>query len=141
MPDPPAPPPALPASADYRAFLEDLKSRVRAAQIRASVAVNGELVLLYWRIGRDVLSRQEQLGWGARVIDQLSADLRRAFPEMKGFSVRNLKYMRALAEAWPDEEFVQQAVAHIPRVAGSARRALVAGWPRARAPTRLDLAL
>ena len=114
MPDPPAPPPALPASADYRAFLEDLKSRVRAAQIRASLAVNRELVLLYWRIGRDILSRQEQLGWGARVIDQLSADLRRAFPEMKGFSVRNLKYMRALAEAWPDEEFVQQAVAHIP---------------------------
>ena len=114
MPDLPAPPPALLASADYRAFLEDLKSRVRAAQIRASLAVNRELVLLYWRIGRDILSRQEQLGWGARVIDQLSADLRRAFPEMKGFSVRNLKYMRALAEAWPDEEFVQQAVAHIP---------------------------
>ena len=114
MPDPPAPPPALPASADYRAFLEDLKSRVRAAQIRASLAVNRELVLLYWRIGRDILSRQEQLGWGARVIDQLSADLRRAFPEMKGFSVRNPKYMRALAEAWPDEEFVQPAVAHIP---------------------------
>jgi predicted nuclease of restriction endonuclease-like (RecB) superfamily len=71
-------------------------------------------VLLYWRIGRDILVRQERENWGAKVIDRLAADLKKAFPEMKSSSPRNLKYMRAFAEAWPDEEFVQQAVAQIP---------------------------
>jgi len=71
-------------------------------------------VLLYWRIGRDILVRQKKEGWGARVIDRLSADLRAAFPEMQGFSPRNLKYMRAFAEAWSDEQIVQQAVAQLP---------------------------
>ncbi len=101
-------------SADYLSFVEAIKERVRTAQIRASLSVNQELVLLYWRIGKDILSRQERLGWGAKVVVQVAKDLRRAFPEMKGFSGRNLKYMRAFAEAWPDEEFVQQAAAQIP---------------------------
>lgn len=100
--------------ADYEAFLAELKERIGAAQVRAAVSVNRELVLLYWQIGRDILARQAGQGWGAAVIDRLSADLRHAFPEMKGFSVRNLKYMRALAAAWPDEAIVQQAVAQIP---------------------------
>jgi len=104
----------LAISHDYQAFLETLKERVRKARMRASLAVNSELVLLYWRIGREILARQEELGWGAKVIDQLAKDLRRAFPEMKGFSARNLKYMRAFAQAWLDEEFVQQAAAQIP---------------------------
>jgi predicted nuclease of restriction endonuclease-like (RecB) superfamily len=78
------------------------------------LAVNRELVLLYWQIGRDILARQGEQGWGARVIERLAHDLRTAFPEMKGFSPRNLKYMRAFAEAWPDAEFVQQAVAQLP---------------------------
>lgn len=106
--------PDLPDNARYRQFLEDLKGRVRTAQLRASLAVNRELILLYWSIGRDILARQEAEGWGAKVVDQLSRDLRREFPEVKGFSTRNLKYMRAFAEAWPDEDFVQQAVAQIP---------------------------
>ncbi len=101
-------------SANYLSFLDALKERVRTAQVRASLAVNSELVLLYWHIGRDILSRQDALGWGAKVIDQISKDLRASFPEMKGFSARNLKYMRAFAEAWPDEQFVQQAAAQIP---------------------------
>jgi len=63
--------------------------------------VNTELVLLYWTIGRDILLRQEKERWGAKVIDRLSADLKRSFPEMKGFSPRNLKYMRTFADAWP----------------------------------------
>lgn len=84
----------------YEQFLTDLKSRVRGAQARAALAVNRELVLLYWQIGRDILLRQEQQGRGTQVVDRLSQDLRREFPEMKGFSVRNLKYMRAFAEAW-----------------------------------------
>jgi predicted nuclease of restriction endonuclease-like (RecB) superfamily len=98
----------------YDDFLRDLKDRIRTAQVRAALSVNRELVLLYWQIGRDILQRQQQQGWGAKVIDRLSADLRQAFPEMKGFSPRNLKYMRTFAEAWPDEEFVQQAAAQIP---------------------------
>ncbi|MGH9799642.1 MAG: PDDEXK nuclease domain-containing protein [Blastocatellia bacterium] len=100
--------------AGYDELLRELKARIRSAQVRAALAVNRELVLLYWQIGRDILTRQQQQGWGAMVIDRLSADLRHAFPEMKGFSPRNLKYMRAFAEAWPDEQFVQQAAAQIP---------------------------
>lgn len=99
---------------DYRQFLVSIKDRVRTAQVRAGLAVNRELVLLYWRIGREILEKQSKLGWGAKVIDRLSVDLRHAFPEMKGFSPRNLKYMRKIAETYPEEEFVRQAVAQIP---------------------------
>jgi predicted nuclease of restriction endonuclease-like (RecB) superfamily len=99
---------------DYADLLHNLKERIRSAQIRASLSVNKELVLLYWQIGRDILARQEEQGWGSKVIDRLAVDLRREFPEMKGFSSRNLKYMRALAEAYMDAQFVQQAVAQIP---------------------------
>lgn len=78
------------------------------------MAVNRELVLLYRQTGRDILTRQERESWGAKVIDRLSADLKSAFPEMRGVSPRNLKYMRAFAEAWADEAIVQQLVAQIP---------------------------
>ena len=104
----------LPISPDYRAFVSELKTRVRSAQLRASLSVNRELILLYWSIGRDILARQASQGWGSKVVQQLSTDLRRAFPDMKGFSARNLKYMRSFAKAWPDEHFVQQAAAQIP---------------------------
>lgn len=100
--------------AAYEDFLRALKERIRTAQVRAALSVNQELVLLYWQIGRDILQRQQEQGWGAKVIDRLSADLGQAFPEMKGFSPRNLKYMRALATVYSDEQFVQQAVAQIP---------------------------
>lgn len=99
---------------DYPAFLQSLKERIRQAQVRAALSVNRELVLLYWQIGREILNRQEQEGWGAKVIDRLAQDLRQAFPQMKGFSPRNLKYMRAFAQAYPEEAFVQQAAAQIP---------------------------
>ena len=99
---------------DYEQFLGELKERIRTAQLRAAVSVNRELVLLYWQIGRDILARQKQHGWGAKVIEQLAGDLRREFPGMEGFSPRNLKYMRAFAQAWPDEPIVQQAAAQIP---------------------------
>jgi predicted nuclease of restriction endonuclease-like (RecB) superfamily len=102
---------SLPES--YPAFLQELKQRIRESQLRASISVNRELVLLYWRIGRGILFRQERENWGAKVIDRLAADLKRAFPEMKGFSPRNLKYMRAFAEAWPQEQFVQEVLAQI----------------------------
>ncbi len=98
----------------YDDFLSDPKTRISHAQIRAAVAVNKELVLLYWQIGRDILHRQEQQGWGAKVINRLATDLHQAFPEIKGFSSRNLKYMRAFAQAYPDEQFVQLLAAQIP---------------------------
>ena len=98
----------------YADWLAELKARIHAAQQRATLAVNRELVLLYWQIGRDILARQAEQGWGAKVIERLAHDLRTAFPDMKGFSPRNLKYMRAFAEAWPEAEFVQQAAAQLP---------------------------
>jgi len=98
----------------YSDWLSDLKSRIHCAQQRATLAVNRELVLLYWQIGQDILTRQARQGWGTKVIERLAQDLRSAFPEMKGFSPRNLKYMRAFAEAWRDSEFVQQAAAQLP---------------------------
>ena len=98
----------------YAQFLADLKRRIHSAQLRASVAVNRELVLLYWQIGRDILERQQRETWGAKVIDRLAADLKREFPDMKGFSVRNLKYMRRFAEVWNENEIVQQVAARLP---------------------------
>lgn len=103
-----------PAPEGYAGWLAELKTRIHTAQQRAAQAVNRELVLLYWQIGRDILERQAAQGWGAKVIERLSQDLRAAFPEMKGFSPRNLKYMRAFAEAWPDELFVQEVLAQLP---------------------------
>ena len=98
----------------YDDLLAALKERIGSAQLRAAVAVTRELVLLYWQIGRDILGRQEHEGWGTKVIDRLAGDLRRAYPDMTGLSPRNLKYMRAFAEAWPEESIVQQLVAQIP---------------------------
>jgi predicted nuclease of restriction endonuclease-like (RecB) superfamily len=95
-------------------WLVDLKTRINTAQQRDVLAVNRELVLLYWQIGCDILARQSREGWAAKVIDRLAHDLRNAFPDMKGFSPHNLKYMRAFAEAWPQAEFVQQAAAQLP---------------------------
>jgi predicted nuclease of restriction endonuclease-like (RecB) superfamily len=104
----------LPPPEGYADWLADLKARIHTAQQRATLAVNRELVLLYWQMGRDILARQSEQGWGAKVIARLAHDLRAAFPEMKGFSPRNLKYMRAFAQAWPDAEFVQGVLAQLP---------------------------
>ena len=77
------------------------------------LSANAAMVLLYWEIGRLILERQDRVGWGAKIIDRLSYDLRDAFPDMKGFSPRNLKYMRAFAAAWPDPAIVQEPLAQI----------------------------
>ncbi|MEL6353631.1 MAG: PDDEXK nuclease domain-containing protein [Cyanobacteria bacterium J06627_28] len=102
------------SSSTYQSFLSDLKKRIQTAQSKAVRSVNRELVLLYWQIGSDILQRQETAGWGSKVIGKLSEDLRQAFPDMKGFSPRNLKYMRTFAESWPDQKFVQEVLAQIP---------------------------
>ena len=104
----------VPADQGYAELLATLKERVTTARVRAALSVNRDLVMLYWSIGRDILDRQAVEGWGTKVIDRLAADLRRAFPEMKGFSARSLRYMRDFARAWPNESIVQQAAAKLP---------------------------
>jgi len=99
---------------DYSALLEDLKDRIYEARIRTALSANAAMVLLYWDLGNMILSRQTSEGWGAKVVDRLSVDLRQAFPNMRGLSPRNLKYMRAFAVAWPDRAIVQAALAQIP---------------------------
>ena len=91
-----------------------MKARIHAAQQRAALTVNRELLALYWQLGRDILERQAAGAWGDGILDQVSADLRSAFPAMKGFSRSNLKYMRAFAEAWPEGDFGQQPVGQLP---------------------------
>ncbi len=103
-----------PPPVGYSDWLAELKQRIHTAQQRASLQVNQALVLLYWQIGQDILTRQAEQGWGTKVIDRLAHDLRTTFPSMKGFSPRNLKYMRAFAEAWSDSEFVQAVLAQLP---------------------------
>jgi predicted nuclease of restriction endonuclease-like (RecB) superfamily len=104
--------PSLPS--DYPQFLTGLKAHIRETQVRAALAVNSELVQLYWRIGRSILLQEQQQGWGAEVVVRLAQDLRQDFPTLTGFSPRNMRYMKAFAEAWPDEVILQQLVAKIP---------------------------
>ncbi|MCW3095203.1 MAG: hypothetical protein JWL77_821 [Chthonomonadaceae bacterium] len=106
--------PGQTALSGYDELLRDVKARVRAAQIRAALAVNRELVLLYWQIGVDISRQMREQGWGAKFVEQLATDLRREFPDIKGFSPRNLRYMRSFADAWPDEAILQQVAAKIP---------------------------
>ena len=101
-------------SQGYAEFLADLKERIRTARLKAALSANKELIILYWEIGRSILKRQRDEGWGSKVIDRLANDLRREFPDMKGFSARNLLFMRSFAEAFPDETIVKQIVSQIP---------------------------
>jgi len=107
------PEPVAQVDPTYLELLEDLKGRIQAAQLRAMLAVNREMILLYWQVGRQILDSQGKEGWGARVIERLADDLQGAFPAVEGFSARNLKYMRAFASAWPDESLVQDVLARI----------------------------
>ncbi len=102
-----------PTPQTYTSLLESIKERIRTSQVRAAVAVNQELVLLYWAIGKEILARQQQEGWGKNIIPRLAKDLTSQFPEMKGLSPRNLGYMKAFAEAWPEEPILQQPAAKL----------------------------
>src|SRR5690606_37402897 len=99
---------------DYVAFVAGLKADIAGSRVKAALAVNRELVLLYWRIGSGILAKQKELGWGAKVVEQISVDLRAEFPGMKGLSRTNLLYMRLFAEAYSDYGIVQQLVGQIP---------------------------
>jgi predicted nuclease of restriction endonuclease-like (RecB) superfamily len=98
---------------DYAATLTDIRQRIRRERLRTVLAANSSMTLLYWDVGRLILNRQEKSGWGAKIIDRLSVDLRKAYPDMQGLSARNLKYMRAFAAAWPRKAIVQGPLAQI----------------------------
>ncbi len=99
---------------EYAQLLQNLKEQIRQSRVKAHLSVNKEMIILYWNIGNQILERQRAEGWGAKVIDNISKDLRKEFLEMKGFSSRNLKYMRKFAEEYNDKQFVQQLAAQIP---------------------------
>jgi hypothetical protein len=104
-----------PKPAGYKEFIADLKRRVRTTQFRAVRAANTEVLRLYWSVGRDILDRQRNAGWGTKVVDQISADMRREFPGQRGWSRTSLKYMRMFAEGWPDLDAIgQQPVDQLP---------------------------
>lgn len=109
----PVPPTKAAVPSDYLAVLSEIKERIQQTRLRTVLAANAAMTLMYWDIGQVILKRQADQGWGAKVIDRLSADLREAYPEMRGLSPRNLKYMRAFAAAWSDRAIVQEALAQI----------------------------
>jgi predicted nuclease of restriction endonuclease-like (RecB) superfamily len=149
----PLAPPRSEMPRDYVAALGAIEQRIREERLRVVLAANAAVVLLYWDIGRMILDRQERSGWGAKVVDRLAVDLREAFPDMHGFSPPNLKYMRAFAAAWPEQQFVQQPAAQIPwfhncllldRVSDASARAwhieatIRGGWSRSILALQID---
>jgi predicted nuclease of restriction endonuclease-like (RecB) superfamily len=110
---------------EYRQFIEDLKARVTAARISAARAVNRDLILLYWDIGRAIVEKQQTLGWGESVVEMVSADLRRAFPQINGFSPRNVWYMRRFFEVYSAPDFLQQVAADLKKMPKN-----LAIWPQ-----------
>ncbi|MDF1581758.1 MAG: PDDEXK nuclease domain-containing protein [Methyloprofundus sp.] len=109
----PVPATAVELPESYAGFFVEIKEQIRKERLKAVISANSALVLMYWNIGKSILHRQNNEGWGAKVIDRLSVDLKDEFPEMSGFSARNLKYMRKFAENWPDIAIVQEVLAQI----------------------------
>ncbi len=99
---------------DYLSLFNTLKSKLKTAQVRAALAVNGEQIHLYWEIGKSIIYHQQTKAWGSQFLEQLSADFRKDFPEMQGFSVTNLKRMRLFAEKYPDFEKGARVVHQLP---------------------------
>lgn len=101
-------------SDSYLDFIEKIKKEIQNQRLKVVLNANSSMICLYWNIGKAILQKQEEEGWGAKVIDRMAKDLKEAFPDMSGFSPRNIKYMRKFAECWPDFEIVQQVAAQIP---------------------------
>lgn len=118
------------ASPEYRRFIEQLKARVLSARLSAARAVNCDLILLYWDIGRGIVERQQALGWGESVVETVAADLQQTFPATTGFSPRNLRDMKRLYLAYADETIWRQVVAKLPRGAKAGNTEI---WPQAAA--------
>jgi predicted nuclease of restriction endonuclease-like (RecB) superfamily len=106
--------PAVEMPKGYVAFIKQIKEKIVKQRIKTVLSANISMISLYWEIGHAILERQNKEGWGSKVIDKMSADLKKEFADMMGFSPRNLKYMRKFAESWTDFEFVQRTVAQIP---------------------------
>lgn len=108
-------PPASSAMPEwYAEMLDNIKQLVAEGRRQVMWTANVQMSMMYYQIGTEILKRQSTEGWGAKVVDRLSADLKHSFPEMQGFSPRNLKYMRRFAELWPDAQIVQRCVAQLP---------------------------
>lgn len=118
------------ASPEYRRFIEQLKARVLSARLSAARAVNCDLILLYWDIGRGIVEKQQALGWGESVVETVAADLQQAFPGTTGFSPRNLRDMKRFYLAYADETIWRQVVAKLPRGAKAGDAEI---WPQAAA--------
>lgn len=99
---------------EYGAFLKEIKDKILSSQVKAALAINREMISLYWDIGSKIYLKQKSEGWGAKTIENLSKDLKSSFPNMHGFSSRNLKYMVYFAKEYPDFAIGQQVVAQIP---------------------------
>ncbi len=112
--------PAVLATPEYHQFIEGLKSRVVAARISAARAVNSELILLYWEIGKGIVEKQEAFGWGESVLEMVAADLRRAFPDVKGFSPQNVWRMRQFYLIHIHEQFLSQVVRELKKAGRAA---------------------
>lgn len=106
--------PGIINSSNYISLLDNIKKDIQKSRIKAHLSVNKDLIMLYWKIGHNILTKQKELGWGSKVIDELSRDLKFAFPGNKGFSKQNLWYMRQFASEYYNTLIIQQAVGEIP---------------------------
>jgi predicted nuclease of restriction endonuclease-like (RecB) superfamily len=101
-------------STDYKTWIGELKLKIRSTQIKAAIAVNSTLIQFYWELGKMIVEKQSQTAWGGKLLDQISKDLKDEFPDMQGFSVRNLKYCRFFYNFYKDFLIGQQLVAQLP---------------------------
>lgn len=98
----------------YLSFIDNLKNEIEKQRLSVVLSANASMICLYWNIGKAILNKQAEEGWGSKVIDRISKDINDAFPDMNGFSPRNIKYMRKFAEVWNDYEIMQRTAAQIP---------------------------
>ena len=98
----------------YDVWIRSIKERVQQARFKALMMANAEQILLYWDVGHEILEKQNAEGWGSKIVERMSVDLKTAFPDMKGWSRSNLMYMRQFAEAWRRDEIVQAPLGQLP---------------------------
>lgn len=101
-------------SEGYLQVIDEIKKEIKSQRLSIVLKANSSMICMYWNIGNIILKMQNEEGWGTKVIDRISKDIKDAFPDMKGFSPRNIKYMRKFAEEWTDFQIVQQVAAQIP---------------------------
>ncbi len=99
---------------NYKLFIAKLKEQIKKERLKSVLSASSAMIVMYWNIGKSIIEQQNKEGWGSKVIDRMSHDLKEEFPDISGFSPRNLKYMRKFAQAWPDIQIVQRSVAQIP---------------------------